>query len=47
MAVERAEHIDWQQLILGADQALYCAKEKGRNIVQLYSSNMDSKFSMT
>lgn len=40
VATNQGEHIDWQQLISLADQALYQAKENGRNCVKLHSAEV-------
>ena len=36
VATNQGEHIHWQQLISFADQALYDAKDSGRNCTKLY-----------
>jgi len=41
VATSQGEVIDWQQLISLADQALYHAKESGRNCVKLYGTDTD------
>jgi len=40
VATNQGEHIHWQQLISFADQALYHAKENGRNCVKLHSADV-------
>jgi len=40
VATNKGEKIDWQQLISFADQALYHAKEHGRNCVKLHTADV-------
>lgn len=40
VATNQGNHINWQQLISLADQALYHAKEEGRNCAKLHSADV-------
>jgi len=40
VATNQGEHINWQQLISFSDQALYYAKESGRNCVRLHNADV-------
>lgn len=40
VATHKGEHINWQQLMSLADQALYHAKDSGRNCVKLHSASV-------
>lgn len=42
VATNQGDNVDWQQLISLADQALYHAKEEGRNCVKLHSADVHS-----